>query len=266
MKAVFRWSLWQSRWSTIWWLVGITAFVALQLAFYPTIRDQQAELEKSFSQLSDSAIALFSDTGDFFSPVGYLSGQIFYLMMPLLLGILAIGLGASLVGREEREGTLELLLARPISRSKLILSKAAVGILIVFIVGLLGTVVTAIMSKLVNLPVPLDNIMLAGLASVGLSLSFGAVAFMITTLGRGARAAAIGVAALFAIAGYLLSSLAATVDWLKWPAKALPFEYYQPAAILEDNYNWMNILFVIGVVLVSGLVSWIAFRRRDIST
>jgi ABC-2 type transport system permease protein len=239
------------------------AFVVLEMAFYPTIRDQQAELEKSFSQLSDSAIALFSDTGDFFSPVGYLSGQIFYLMMPMLLGVLAIGAGASLVGREEREGTLELLLSRPLSRIRLIFAKALAGTLIVLMVGLAGTLVTALMAKTVSLPVPFTSILLAGLVSTALALSFGAVAFMITMLGRGARAAALGVAALVAITGYLLSSLAATVDWLKWPAKLFPFDYYRPAEILEASYNWLNLLFILAVIVACGLVSVIAFRRRD---
>ena len=263
MKAVIRWTLKDRRWSTVWWVVGIVAFVILEMAFYPAIRDQQAELEKSFAELSESAIALFSDTGDFFSPVGYLSGQIFYLMMPLLLGVLAVGAGASLIGREEREGTLELLLSRPISRSKLMLSKAVVGSLMVVTVGLAGTLVTALMAKLVDLPVPLDNILLTGLAAIILALSFGAVAFMVTMLGRTGRAAALGVAAMVALAGYLISSLAGTIEWLKWPAKVFAYDYYRPAEILEGTYNWLNILFMLGVIIVCGVVSWVAFRRRD---
>lgn len=266
MKAVFRWSLWQRRWSNLWWLVGILAFVVLQMTFYPTIRDQAAELEKSFSNLSDSAVALISDTGDFFSPVGYLSGQIFYFMLPLLLGGLAITLGASLIGREEREGTLELLLARPISRGRLMLAKASFGIVTVMFVGLAATVATVIMSRLVDLPVPADNILLTGLVATVLAISFGAIAFMITLLGRTARAASIGVAALIAIAGYLLTSLAANVEWLKWPAKVLPFDYYRPAEILRGTYNWKNLLFIVGVIVLAGIISWSAFRRRDTGT
>ena len=215
MRPVIKWTFWQRRWSTIWWVIGIVAFIILQLAFYPTIRDQATELEKSFSELSDSAVALFSDTGDFFSPIGYLSGQIFYLMLPLLLGALAIAAGSSLIGREEREGTLELLLARPISRSRLMLSKALVGLIIITIVSLIAGLTTAALSKVVDLPVPFDNIMLATFAATALAISFGAIAFMITMLGRTARTASIGVAGLFAIAGYLLSSLAGNVEWTK---------------------------------------------------
>jgi len=236
------------------------------MVFYPTIRDQASEFEKTFSQLSEGTKALFSDTGEFFSPVGYLSSQIFYLMMPLLVGILAIAAGTSLIGREEREGTLELLLARPISRAKLIVSKATVGLAMVIFIGLVGTVVTMVMAKIVNIAVPLTNILLVGLAATALAISFGAIAFMVTMLGRGARVASISVAALIAILGYILVSLAGTVSWLRWPAKAFPFNYYHPAEILRGTYDWTNMFFIAGLIVACGLISWAAFRRRDIGT
>lgn len=264
MWTVVKWTLWQRRWSIGWWTLGVVAFIVLELAFYPTIRDQAGELEESFARLSDSAMALFSDTGDFFSPVGYLSGQVFYLMMPMLLGVLAISAGASLIGREEREGTLELLLSRPVSRGKLMAAEALTGTLIIMFVGVVGTVAASIAARLVNLPVPFDNILLAGLAASLLALSFGAVAFTITMLGRSARSASIGVAALVALAGYLISSLATTVDWLLWPAKFFPFDYYHPAEILNGTYNWLNIVIIIGLIGICGFISWRAFRRRDL--
>lgn len=264
MRPVIKWTIWQRRWSIFWWALGIIAFIVINMVFYPSFRDQAGELEKTFGQLSEGTRALLSDTGDFFSPVGYLSSQIFYLMMPLLVGILAISAGASLIGREEREGTLELLLSRPISRSKLMFSKAVVGILIATFIGLIATTTTIIMAKLVDIAVALPNILLTGLVATLLAVSFGAVAFMVTTLGRGARAASIGFSALIALAGYILVSLAGTVTWLRWPAKIFPFNYYHPAEILRGGYNWANILFIGGVIILCGFISWSAFRRRDI--
>jgi len=265
MKPVFRWSLKNRKWFIIWWVIAIGLFVFINLIFYPTVKSQRAEFEKSFSQLSDQTTALFSDTGDLFSPIGYLSGQVFYLMLPLLLGGLAIGLGSSLIGREERDGTIELLLSRPISRTKLIVAKANTGVAIVAIVGLVSTLATAIMSKVVGLEVAFWNILGAGLATTILALSFGAVALMITMLGRGAKAASIGIAAVFALAGYILVSLSSNVEWLKVPSKAFAFNYYKPAEILRGDYNWANMLFILAVILACGLISWAAFRRRDLT-
>lgn len=264
MNSVIKWTLKARKSSTVWWVVGIMIFIFITLIFYPTIHDQQAQLEKSFSSLSPDTVALFSDTGDIFSPHGYLSSQIFYLMLPLLLGILAIGIGASLIGREERDGTLELLLSRPLSRGRLLLSKATTGGVIVIMVGLIGSVFTAAMAKFVSLPVPFWNILLAGVAATAMALSFGAIAFAVTSLGRAGRAASIGISAILAIAGYLLTSLSAQVSWLKGPAKAFPFTYYHPAEILDGSYNWANILFMAGLIVLCAVISYFAFRRRDI--
>ncbi len=263
-KGIVSWGLRQRKWFTIWWTLGIVSLVLMTILLYPSMRDQSAELEKSFSDLPDAAMALLSDTGDFFSPIGYVSSQLFYMPLPLLLSILAISLGTSLIGKEEREGTIELLLSRPISRGLLLLSKVKTGGIIIAIVAAAAFVATAITARLVDLPIPIPNILFAVIGSVLLSLCFGAIGFTITALGGMARGAAVGVASLLATASYLITSLSQTISWLKWPSMVLPFHYYKPAAILEGTHNYANWLYMVGLLIVLGVISWIAFRRRDI--
>lgn len=264
MKPLVGWTFRQRRMSIVWWCVGIVFFVFLTLIFYPSIRDQSAELNKSFDQLPETAKQLFTDTNDLFSPVGYLSSQMFYLMMPMLLGILAISQGISLLGKEERDTTIELLLARPISRTKLLLGKALSGALIVLVVGALSISFTGLMCRLVGLEVQTVNVAQAGAAVLLLALSLGAVAFLFTAFGRTGRAAAIGVSAVFALGGYILVSLAPSVEWLKWPAKLFPFNYYHSAELLGGTYNWLNSFYLIAVIVGCLILSWLAFRKRDL--
>lgn len=261
--AIIRSELWQRRWSLMWWSLGIAAFISINLAFYPSFKDQSQELSESLSQIPDSAMALFSDTGDFFSPTGYLSSQVFYLMLPLLLGILTISLGSSLLAREEKEGTLELLLSRPISRSSLVTGKLLSGLFITLIPALIAGLVTIVLAKVVDLPVGSLNILLTTLICTVLALSFGALTFLLTSIGR-TRIASVGLAALFALGGYVISSLVDVASWLKWPAKIFPFTYYMPAEILDGNYNWANLLYIITLAAVCLVLSYIVFWRRDI--
>lgn len=263
MFNIIKWELWQRRFSITWWCIGIVAFITINLAFYPSFRDQAAQAEQAFSQIPDSAMAFFSDTGDFLSPTGYLSSQIFYLMLPLLLGTLAISLGSSLLAREEKEGTIELLLSRPVSRGSLIVGKLSAGIIILTIVGTVAALVTAGLSKLVKLAVPTKGILLASIAAVLLAMSFGIIAFLITALGK-ARIASVGIATLFALGGYILASLVDIADWLKWPAKIFPFNYYKPAEILSGSYDWTHIIYIVAIICLATAGSLIAFRRRDL--
>lgn len=264
MKPIFRWTLWQRRWSILGWSIGVFFLIFINMIFYPSFRDQGEELQKSFQNLPDTAVQLFGGSTDFFSPVGFLNSQIFFITLPIILSILVIGLGSSLLGREEKDQTIEVLLARPVSRTKLLIAKALAGGVITGIVGLVGLATVVITALAVSMDVPISRIILATLVCLLMVVSFGAVAFVFTAIGR-ARGASIGIATVVAFGGYLISSLAGTVEWLETPSKLFPFHYYQSEAILRGTYNWNNLIFFIGLILVCGVISWWAFRKRDLA-
>lgn len=263
MKAVFKWTLWQRRWSTMWWSIASFFLIFINMIFYPSFKNQAAELQKSFENLPEATLQFIGGSSDFFSPVGFLNSQIFFLMMPLLLGVLAISLGSSLLAREEQDRTIEALLARPLSRGRLLAAKALSGVVILSCATLVGLLTTLITAKIVNLELGAVPICLAALGCLLLVLSFGAIAFAFTATGK-ARMAAVGASTTVALGGYIINSLAGTVSWLEMPSKVFPFHYYQPEAILTGAYNWINISFPIGLVLAASLVAWTGFRQRDI--
>ncbi len=262
MFSVFKWTLWQRRWSILWWSVGIVGLVVLTLSFYPTIHNQAAQLNKSFGSLNSSTLALFGGT-DFFSPVGYLNSQLIYLMLPLLLIILGVGLGSSLIGREEGDGTIQLLLSRPLARSRLLLAKALAGAFILFSVTLIGSLVILGLAKIVHIGIPLISIGAACFACFMLVLTFSAFAFLLASTGRG-RGAALGVAAVYALGGYIIGSLANTVHWLQKPSLIFPYHYYQSANILRGTFRWSSIVFFGIFIAIYMMLSWLSFRRRDL--
>lgn len=262
MLPVIKWTLWQRRWSIFWWSIGIIALVGMTLAFYPTVKDQASELQKSFSSFSDSTLALFGGT-DFFSPVGYLNSQLIYFMLPLLLIVLGVGLGSSVIGREESDSTIESLLARPISRTRLLLAKAAAGLLVLLIVTLVATLTIIGLAKVVNLGVPLWNIAAACFTCFMLVVTFSSLSFLLAATGRG-RAAALGIATVYAVGGYIIGSLASTVHWLDKPSLIFPYHYYRSADILRGTFSWSSMVFFVLFAFGCGMLAWLSFRRRDL--
>lgn len=263
MWPTIKWTLWQRRWSTVWWSVGVFSFIFITLVFYPTFKDAGAALEKSFASLPKAALGLFGGSSDFFSPVGYLNSQIFFLMLPLLLTMLAVALGSSLIGREEQDGTIETLLARPLSRARLLLAKIIAGSIILAAVSVTAMVTIVLSSKVFGLDVASSSITAASFNSFLLAYCTGAIAFLLAATGR-VRGAAIGISAFIGFGGYLISSLSGTVHWLKTPSKAFPFDYFQSEAILRGTYHWINALFFVGLTLACGVLSYRVFRRRDL--
>jgi ABC-2 type transport system permease protein len=266
MFAIIRAELARRKWSILWWTVGVVAFISLVILVYPTFRGSSAQLDASLKNIPDSARDLFTDTSNFLSPVGYLSSQAYYLLMPLLFSCLAIGMGASLIAKEENSHTIELLLARPISRGRLLAGKALAGLCILLFVGLISAIIATIEAALVKFSgVHAVDVFLVTLMSLLMSAILGAIAFALTLFGRFGRSSGIGIAALIGLASYLFSSLDKTVHWLSWPAKVLPFHYYHPADILRGHFAvWTAICYSL-VVMILCFIGYLGFRRRDIN-
>lgn len=266
MRSIIRWTLWQRRWSMVWWSLGVAGFIALNLAFYPTFRDQAAQLSQVLEHLPSATRSLISDSGDFLTPGGFLSVRLLYLMLPLILSILAIGLGSSLLAREEADGTIELPLSRPVSRGKFLAAKALAGLMIILLVSAVALVTTVLISWLVKIEISLSDIALAVALASLLATLFGAVAYWVTALGRAARATSVGLASFIGLGSYIVASLASSVEALRGPAHFLPYYYYRPSEVLNHTYNWWYALgFGLAIILLY-LWAWAAFRRRDLSS
>lgn len=264
MKPIVRWTLRQRRASTIWWVIGISAYVALEIGLYPTIAKQGTQFNQAVSQLPDSVKAFINAGNDFLSPAGFLGSEIFFLILPLLFAILLIGLGSSLLAREEQEGTIELLLSRPLSRRQLLAGKALAGLLISGLVAAGVTAVIIFVSWLAGLHIAASYVIAAVFLCYLLALLFGAVAYLVTAAFRNRRGLAISLSTSLLLLSYLLTSLEKQVHWLLWPARLLPYHYYQPRQVLAGHFNWPAALCYLAVIAVCGLLADHGFRRRDI--
>ncbi|MGL6278467.1 MAG: hypothetical protein ACRC50_02790, partial [Gaiella sp.] len=81
--SVVRRALGDLRRSFLWWALGLAGYVAMIVAVYPTIRDNE-ELERLVEQYPDALKAFFAFGGqlDFTSAAGYLGGELFSFMIP----------------------------------------------------------------------------------------------------------------------------------------------------------------------------------------
>ena len=110
-------ALWKRRLGIVAWAVGIAALAALLAVAYPTVRGN-TQLDSTIANLPkgvQAAIGLGNGAG-LSSPVGYLDSQYFANSLPIVLLVFAIGVAAWSISGDEQDGTLELLLANPVSR------------------------------------------------------------------------------------------------------------------------------------------------------
>jgi ABC-2 type transport system permease protein len=253
----------ERRRSMLWWGLGLAGLVALTVAFYPSIRDDEA-LSSYAEDLPESVRALFAGGElDLGSPAGYLNSQIFSLMAPLLFLIFAISAGAGAVAGEEERGTLDLLLAQPVRRRAYVLERFLALAVLVGALTLFLAVVVALGSKLVDLEIGLGKVAAAS-AGVGLlAVLFGTVALAAGALGPG-RTRAIAVAAGIATLAWIFDGLAQSVDALDALRRLEPYYWAVGRNPLRNGADWLGWALLAAATLLLAAAAAAGLERRDL--
>lgn len=262
LRSVFGKTLWERRTSLVWWVVGAAALAAWIVAFYPALRDS-AELQTFIEDFPPELLALFGiDPAVYTTGFGYLQAQLYTLIAPLLLIALCIGMGASATAREEEDKTMDLLLATPTSRSRVILEKFLAMAVAAGLVAATMALVLIIADPIVDLRLSPAGIVAINVGVLLLGLLFGTLAMAIAAW-RGSRGLAAGVAAAAAISAWFVNGFAPLVDWVGAIDPYLPFSWYLAEDPLLNGAPWQYLLLAgAGLALMVATVA--LFARRDI--
>jgi ABC-2 type transport system permease protein len=247
------------------WCAGIAAYVALIAAVFPSI-EGSPQFDELVESYPDALKALFGlgEGGSITSGAGYLDVELFSLMLPLLVLVLAIGSGARAFAGEEDAGRLELPLSYPVRRSSAVLAKGGALAVEVLAACVAAGISIALLDPVVGLDLSSWNLVqaLVSLGALGLLFGWSALA-----LGAAlpSRAVAIGVPAGVAAAAYLVGGLHSLASWLD------PFRYLSPfwlvgQAPLRNGAEPLGTLAVLAAGAAAlGAGAWLV-ERRDLQS
>jgi len=247
------------------WCVGVAAYIALVASIFPSIESSPdfSELIENYPDILKSFFGL-AEGGDITSGAGYLDVELFSLMLPLLVLVLAIGSGARTFAGEEDAGRLELVLAYPVRRRDAVLSKGAAVAVEVVVVSLVAGIAIALLDPLVGLDLSLRRLGLAVVALAVLGLFYGWLALTVGATVP-SRALAIGVPAGIAAADYLVNGLHGLAGWLD-PFRLLsPFWLVGSSPLQNGIDAWGTLAVLAAAVGVLGAGSLLV-ERRDLQT
>ncbi len=261
MGALFRNALSRSRGQILGWGITLGILAMYLLTFYDLMIEQQAQLQQLLAGYPPELLVFFGDMQEMFTPSGFLTVELFSYM-PLILGIYAVLAGSGLVASDEESGTMDLILAHPVSRARVFFGRllaylvSMTAILALMWLGLaLGLNFTALELSWGELALPF--------VSLGLVLLvFWAFSVLMSMLLPSRRAASM-IGGLVVVGSFFLTSLARVDERLESAARFSPLNYYQSGdAILGLNWTWIGGLAAVAVILV--LLAWWRFERRDI--
>ncbi len=240
------------------------AIVLLLAPLYP------AMTQGNFEGLLQSSIMvgmLGGKVTNFSGFSAFLALEVFSSIYGLLFGGFIAWIGGSALPITIEDGTLDLALSRPISRTRYYLEHW-LGVLIgALILGLLimGTIwVDTLIVK--NANIDWQWMWITELVQWAF-LSFAAGLGMLCGSCLNASRAAGGVALGIITLGYLLNTFGGLSDKFSWMLNISPF-HYAPAIdpLLNHQLTWWNPLLLVAIGLACGIIGLVIFNRRDLPT
>ena len=262
LRNVFTKTLWDARRSLLGWALAISAVAAMYAAFWPSVNTPQ--MQQALGNYPQGVLEALN-YNDLASPAGYLGSSVYGLLVPLLVAVFAIDWGTRAVAGDEEAGTLDLLLAHPVSRTRLALQRFAALITALTLVGallLLAMLAIAGPAQLQGITASEFAAATAQLALFGACL--GGLAFAVGAA-TGRKALALGASAGVAVLAYLANGVFPQLQGLEWTRDLSPWHWYLGGEPLKNGLQAGDALLLLVVTLVLVAAGTLLFNRRDVA-
>jgi len=243
-------------------------FIWMYVAFFPSVSENAAQLQEAFKSYPESFFKAFSINMDvmFTNLEGFLSIEYYSIVWPILMVIFVLTYGSFTIAGEIDRGTIEVLLAQPISRTKIYWAKYLAGVILILAFVFLSNFSVVPFTMLYHVKFQWQALLTISALGFLFSLSVFSVTTMLSSL-FSSRAKAASLAGGVLIAMYVLniiSKFKVSVDNLKYLSF---FHYFDHSAALIDNHiSALAVAVFLGVSLTCTLAGLIAFIKRDIAT
>lgn len=265
LRFVWTKSLYDARRGLIGWMLGVAAMVGLTVALWPSYSETIVR-QGVFQELVEDNPAMAALTGqvDLASAEGYVASQLFGFMMPLLLIIQAVGMGATAIAGEEERGDLETLVSLPLSRRRVVLERWLAAIVCSVLVGVVFAAVLLGGAAAVDLGVATEHLVRPVAATVLLALGLGAVALAVGAA-TGRRVTAIASAAAVGVVGWFLNAFGPMVEVIEPLRGASPFYWAFAGDAVREGLPPAGAAALVASVLALTWVAVFTFERRDLA-
>ncbi len=159
---------------------------------------------------------------------------------------------------DDGEGRLELVLAQPVSRPRIVVERIASLLIGVGIIAGVSTFATYLAANATGLDMPAGRTALAGLLMVPVAFALGAIGLAIVSWRPRIAVAVLGTVTALS---YFTEQFAPIFGWPEWTVKTSVFALYGMPLSRDD---WPGIGILMGIGLAGTALSVLALQRRDV--
>ena len=244
------------------------SFVWMYVAMWPSFskeREKFLELVDAYPEALMKAMNI-DIAGMFGSVEGFIAGEHFSIIWPIILIILTLTYASSAIAGEIDKGTIELLLAQPISRLKIFLAKYFSGLMIIAAFVLITNFSIIPFAILHHVDLQIQNYLTISILGFLFAFAIFGICIMLSSFSssRGLPMAITGGLLIIMYALNVFSAFQESVENLK---HASFFHYYdQNAALLNNHIDLLSIIVFLAVGIICTVIGAIVFVKRDIAT
>jgi ABC-2 type transport system permease protein len=253
-----------------WNRVGLAALLLVGFGWGLLIPIIYASFSDLFRQMVNSGAIpeelMSFGSGNLFTLPGAMTLAFQHPLALAFLGIFAVGTTTSAIAGERERGTLEVLLARPLSRRAVYVT-VAVAVLILLMLELaamlggewLGIVILDLTGDIDATGLPL--VFLNGLLLWGAFAAFGLAA----SVSFDRHAPALGLALAYLLVHYFLEILGSLWTDVAWSQEYSFFHHFQPSEILTGDPDPIDFLILGAAIVIPVIYALVVFPRRDLA-
>ncbi|MFP4005758.1 MAG: ABC transporter permease subunit [Candidatus Hadarchaeia archaeon] len=232
-------------------------FSAMYIGIYPSFED-------ALDQLTAMPFEFIRGFGAMDTFVGYINMELYQIFWVLILSTLLAYISASIISEEVESGTIDILLANPISRKRVVLEKFLGMFPLVFTVNFATMGTVYVMTLAIEENIVFSHLLLTHLWSIPYFLAVVSISLVVSViLDKKMRASIVSMA--FIVAMYIFESIVQLVPDYEGVGSISLIHYFDPSdSLVGGKISVLDPLVLIAVILASVFFAVLYFERKDI--
>jgi len=268
MLAIFKRILIDRKYSLIIFLVVGIGMLWMYVAMFPAIQTQGEFIVDILEQFPEKVQTVMeglgADAASLTTIEGFLASKQYSLIWPLLAVLMIAGLAGATIAGEIEKGSLEITLARPVSRTKILLGRYLAGVVLILAFTFVSIFSIVPLAGLYDVDISISNVVklsvlafLFGWAVLSLSMFFSSI--------LSERSRAFATIGGLMMGMYVLNTVALISEKYENIRYTSFFHYFDTVGALINNTIGRTsiIVFIICIIIFTGLGIYL-FNKRDI--
>ncbi|MDD3230296.1 MAG: ABC transporter permease subunit [Oscillospiraceae bacterium] len=248
--------------------LSIGAVIFAMLAFFPAMQTEamQALAGAKMEGIDPALLAALglSELVDFTVITNFFGYVLQFITLAIMVIVTQRAVG--LLIKEETDGTIEYLYAKPVSRTEIFCQKGLAHVVLFLASSVVWTIVTVtgyllFSEHTLGEAVKEAAIFFSAIFLIG--IIFSAVGVLLSALLKNGRATA-GVTVAIVFGSFILGMMSVTVSGLDFLVWFSPMDWIKTAKLMSEGILWQEWLVGAGVILCGITAAWLRYRQKDL--